>query len=70
MLNIAPMNLCFDLIYFDIHFNVGKYSHKCIIIIFYPKYTKLNSISRPTVVKYSDLATSGVETSNEKVWKN
>ena len=30
-------------------------------MIVYAKYTKLNAISRPTVLKYSDLVTSRVE---------
>ena len=35
-------------VYFDIHFNVDKYEHKCAIMIVYAKYTKLSSNSRPT----------------------
>ena len=39
------------------------------IMIVYAKYTKLISISRPTVVKYSDLITSRVEKSIQKFGK-
>ena len=38
------------------------------VIIEYVKYTKLNVISRPTVMKYSDLVTSRVEKSIQELW--
>ena len=70
---------CFSVfgpICFDVHFNVGNSQQKCIITILYAKHTKLISISRPTVIKNSDLVTcrnsdlGPVEKSIQEVWLN
>ena len=53
--------MCFGPIYFDVHFDLGKYLHKFMIMILYAKFTKLDLIYRPTVIEYSDLVTSRVE---------